>query len=128
MEVLKTTWALLSSSKETDLQEKWFAVNFTNKKKKGQLLIAKLQRRFLFDEGGEIESLEMRCLKPKVGYGNILDDTPDNLPDIGQFKLHDVLQGPLDVAPKFPNKFTVANYEQIVNMFDRIQKCDWKNI
>ena len=39
----------------------------------------------------------MRCLKPKVGMGTILEDTPNHLPDIAMFKLYDVIAGPLEV-------------------------------
>ena len=36
--------------------------------------------RFLVDEDGYIDTLCMRCLKPKVGSGTILEDTPTHLP------------------------------------------------
>ena len=60
---------------------KWYAVIFQSKRNK-RLYIGKVLHHFLFDENGGVESLEIRCLKPKVGHGTILEVTPSHLPDI----------------------------------------------
>ena len=40
----------------------------------------------------------MKCLKPKVGSGTVLEDTPAHLPpDESYFNLSDVIAGPLEV-------------------------------
>ena len=41
----------------------------------------------------------MRFLKPQVGLSTVMEDTPDHLPDIGIFKIQDVVDGPLEVLP-----------------------------
>ena len=65
------------------------------------MYIAKVLRRFLLEAGGLVDKLEMRCLMPKYGSGNTIDDTPELHPeDIGQFKKEDVIAGPLTVTCK----------------------------
>ena len=54
---------------------------------------------FLLEEDGKVESVEMHCLKPKVGRGTVLEDTPDHLPDVGIFKIYKIIAGPLKVVP-----------------------------
>ena len=72
---------------------KWYAVIFQCKRNK-RLYIGKVLHRFLFDENGGVESLEIRYLKPKMGHGTILEVTPSHLPDISNFVLEDVIAGP----------------------------------
>ena len=56
--------------------------------KKLQILyIGKLLHCLIDDENWDIELLQIRCLKPKVGMGTILEDTPAHLPlDISSCK------------------------------------------
>lgn len=56
--------------------------------KKLQILyIGKLIHCLIDDENWDIELLQIRCLKPKVGMGTILEDTPAHLPlDISSCK------------------------------------------
>ena len=56
-------------------------------------------KQFLDNENGNVYAIEMGCLKPKVGLGTIMEDTPDHLPDIGVFNIEDVIDGPLEVLP-----------------------------
>ena len=57
------------------------------------------------DDDGPVDKITMRCLKPKVGSGTILEDTPDHLPPgIGNFELVDIIAGPLTVNPFFLSK------------------------
>ena len=49
------------------------------------LYAAKLLNHFLVDEDGQVKSLLMECLQPKVGSGNDLKATPKHLPDIDNF-------------------------------------------
>ena len=50
----------------------------------------------------------MHCLKPKVGSGNILEDTTSHLPpDEIHFPLCDVIAGPLHVFPKGSTRLEV---------------------
>ena len=60
-----------------------------------------------------VDSIEFRCLKPKTGSGTVVDDTPEHLPDIGLFELHDVILGPLEVVPLKGNKFNVPQYAEL---------------
>ena len=86
------TWKSLSPPvPESSILGKWYAVIYTTKKS-NKLLIGKVLRRFLNDVNGPIESVEFRCLKPKV-----FEDTPCHLPDIGVFKTEDIIYGPVQV-------------------------------
>ena len=110
---LQRTWAFLSPA-NPEPKGKWFAVEYRGKRRRGQLLIAKVLKRFLEDEDGPIESFEMKCLKPKVGSGIVLDDTPNHLPDdIWHFKMDDIIKGPIEVSPKGSMQFVVPAYEEI---------------
>ncbi|KAG1653515.1 hypothetical protein GQR58_025525 [Nymphon striatum] len=89
------------------------------------LFVGKVLRRFLDDENGPTESLEMKCLKPKVGSGTTLEDTPTQLPDISLVSLAVVIAGPLEVLPlKGSTKFNIPNYEDIVEHYKVAVKLD----
>ena len=60
-------------------------------KRISKLYVGKILKRFLADENGLVEKLEVRCLKPKVGSSTILEDTPAHLPDVSLFDLADVI-------------------------------------
>jgi len=63
----------------------------------------------------------MRCLKGKIGSGNILDDTPKHLPaDEANFTISNIIAGPLQVDPKGVSQFVVTNYEKIKSHFEII--------
>jgi len=44
------------------------------------LYVAKILRRFLEDENGKVQSLQMECLMPKYSSGNVLQAAPSHLP------------------------------------------------
>jgi len=83
---LKKIWSVISPPNvEADIVGKWFGVIYSSKKR-ASLFIAKINKRFLHDENGRVDKLLMTCLKPKVGLGNILEDTTKHLPpDQGMF-------------------------------------------
>lgn len=83
-------------------------------KRISKLYVGKILKRFLADENGLVEKLEVRCLKPKVGSGTILEDTPAHLPDVSLFDLADVIYGPLKVVPLKSDKFNVPDFEKAV--------------
>ena len=95
-----------------------------------RLYIAKVVSRFLVDENGPVESLIMRCLKPKVGSGTILEDIPPHLPpDEGFFKLADIIAGPLAVNPlKGSIKFEVPDYENVQKRFSVLKNKNRKDL
>ena len=65
-----------------------------------------------------VDKIRMRCLKPKVGSGTVLDDTPVHLPDdIWDFELKDVIAGPLQVFSKGFHQFVVPDYENIAQYY-----------
>ena len=55
-----------------------------------------------------------------------LEDTPDHLPDIGIFQIHNVIDGPLQVIPLRGKKWNVPNYENIDKMFKKVCDIDRK--
>ena len=72
----------------------------------------------------------MRCLKPKVGSGNVLNDTPAYLPpDESHFSLCDVVAGLLDVIPlKGSIKFNVPKYQEVAIAFVLLRKLDRQSL
>ena len=99
IEKLRNCWkGLAPPTKEANVIGRWYAAIYTTKKTKG-LYIGRLLKRFLKDEDGAVDSIQLHCLKPKVGSSTILEDTPDHLPDITIFPVHDIIAGPLKVIP-----------------------------
>lgn len=47
----------------------------------------------LVGEEDDIEPLEMRCLKPKVGGITLMEDIPEHLPDTGISKIDNIIDG-----------------------------------
>ena len=90
---LQATWNFVKPcTAEDGIKGKWFCIVYGTKQ---SLLVRKLLKRFLEDENGPVESLKIRCLKPKTGSGTVvLEDTHESLPDIGLFY---VISGPLEV-------------------------------
>ena len=98
--VLKSIWkSLCPPIKEEDIIGKWYGVIYG--KKKTSLFVAKVEKWFLVDRDGCVQSIMMRCLIPKMGSGTTLKDTPKHLPsDMGHFSLADIILGPLEVIPR----------------------------
>ena len=71
--MLIATWKSLSPpvAKESVL-EKWYAVVYSMKRT-GQLFVSKIMKRFLVDENGAVDYLNILCLKTKVGPSTLLD-------------------------------------------------------
>ena len=109
--------------KEADIIGKWYAVCFQTKRKPS-LFVGKICRRFLIEEDGDVDKVEIRCLKPKIGQGTTLEDTPEHLPDIGLFKMEDIIAGPLQAVPMKGNKFNVPEYESIKDRFAIVSKLN----
>ena len=122
---MKKAWTSLAPPvQEQAIVGKWYAVIYQSKRN-SNLFIGKVLRRFLTDEnGGNVDSVEVRCLKPKVGLGTTLEDTPAHLPDISIFKLEDVIAGPLQVTPLKRLKFEVPAYQSLVAHFKAVEKLD----
>ena len=79
VQILRNVWSSLSPPlSEEAIIGKWYTVIYQSKRG-CNLFIGKVLRRFLTDENGPIESVEVRCLKSKVGLGTILEDTPAHL-------------------------------------------------
>ena len=70
----------------------------------------------------------MKFLKPIVRSGDVLEDTPEHLPDIGNIHLEDIIAGPFDVTPHGSSHFIVSNYEALSQYFAVVLKIDRKNI
>ena len=77
------------------------------------------------DENGPVDSVIMRCLKPKVGSGIILEDTPSHLPpDESHFPLCNVIAGPLEVSPKCSARWKIPMYNELKAHFDIVSQLD----
>ena len=75
---------------------------------------------FLKDEDGAVDSIPLHCLKPKVGNSTVLEDTPDHLPDISIFPVHDVIAGPLNVIPIRGKKMDIPDYDFVEKTFNKV--------
>ena len=115
---LQAVWKQLSPpAKEEDIIGKWYAVIYKSRRVP-MLYIGKVKARFLHDKDGPVESILIRCLKPKIGSGIVLEDTPAHQPaDEWHFPLADIIAGPITVTPKGSRCFEVPMYERIQKQF-----------
>ena len=121
---MQRTWDSLSPpNKDKDLVGKWYGVAF-EKKRSNMLFIGKILKRFLEDEEGPVESLEIRCLKNKIGSDTILGDTPAHCSDISLFSLENFIYGPLEVIPVRGNKINVPDYPLVLKHFNSVKNID----
>ena len=121
--LLETWYTLRPPVKEETIKGKWYGVLYSTKKSQA-LYIAKILRRFLADENGPVDCIEMRCLKPKVGSVTILHNTTLHLPDITSFPLCDIIYGLLEVVPLKGEKFNLPSYEDVVEQFSAVKSMD----
>ena len=109
---------------EKDIIGKWYGVVWQGKRTE-TLYVAKVIKRFLVDENEPVETLLMQSLKPKLGYGITLEDTPKHLPaDEFQFRLSDIIAGPLEVIPKGSKYFDVPSYGELKDHFRIVTKLN----
>ena len=116
-------WKTLSPMEDESIIGKWYAVVY-NTKCTIILFVGKITKRFLDDKNGPVDGLEVRCLKPKVGSGTIVEDTQAHLPDISLFNLADVIYGPLEVVLLMGGKFDVMEYQLAVEHFNHVKNMD----
>ena len=93
------------------------------------LYIAKLDQRFLANVDGEVDKILMTCLKPKIGLGTILEDTPKHLPpDHKMFNPWDIIFGPMEAVPLGSNKFNISKYEEARTVFEAAKNIDCRKL
>ncbi|CAK8690374.1 unnamed protein product [Clavelina lepadiformis] len=120
VDVLGKTWLSVSPPiEEQDVLNQWYRVIDEGKKKKTSLYIGKVTRRFLEDENGPVHGLEIDCLKPHVGQGNVLKSVPDHMPsDIDFFPVCNIISGPLRVEPLEGSKWHVSKFAAVKRVFN----------
>ena len=80
-------------------------------------------RRFLYDKDGPVSSIELDCLKPRIGSG-MLEEYANDKKDIDHFALHNIICGPINIIPLRLNKWNVPGYEELENKFKRVLKIN----
>ena len=95
---LQNYWGTISPPfPESDLKAVWYAAIFNvPKRKRGTFRVTK---RFLSEENGSVDCLELDCLKPASGLSStILEEPPEHFQkDIGMFKAYDIIAGLLKI-------------------------------
>ena len=111
--------SLCPPTTEEVIQQKWYGVVYTDKRK-DYLYVGKVLKRFVDDVDGPTMALEVDCLKPHVGSGSILESYDQNCRDIGTFPTHNVVYGPLIVEPMKGNKWSVPAYDELKYFFQQL--------
>ena len=91
---LQNCWDTISPPfPESDLKAAWYAAIFNvPKRKMGILYIGRVTKRFLLEENGPVDCLELDCLKPASGLSStILEEPPEHF---GK----DIVAGPLNIV------------------------------
>ena len=60
-------------------------------------------------------------MRPRVGNVTVMED---NLPDIGIFKIQDIIDGPLNVIPLWGSKMNIPSYTHIDDNFKGVVEID----
>ena len=124
---LRKLWKKLNPpTTEESIIEKWYACVYKHKKE--TLFIAKAKLRFLYDKDGPTTGLQLDCLKPHVGLSNILESTPEHLPDISKFELCNIIAGPIDVLPLKGRKWEVPSYQELQRYFQLTRQLDREEV
>ena len=107
--------------KESDIIGKWFCADY-----EGTLIIGRATIRWLQDEDGKVESLQLDCLKPRVGNNFTLESFPPGQEDIYNFKLHDIVGGPLAcrVPKRKPGCWVFPDLEKANDFYKRVKNID----
>ena len=125
---LLSLWKWLSPpTEEEEIVGKWFALVYESKKK-SYVYVGKALKRFLQDVNGLAIGLEMNCLKPKIGSGDVLESYDVGQEDIAVVKLSNIISGPLSVTPLRHGKWQINGYSGIINTFDRVKKLDRESL
>ena len=94
-----------------------------SKKIKLKLFVGNVLKRFLRDESGPTESMELHYLSLAVGSPEVLEELPKHLGcDIGVFSAHDIIAGPLDLTIKSSTKWNTPEYPLVVKTFNFVDK------
>jgi len=111
---------------EDSLIGKFFGVIYYTKKDKPILFIGKVLQRFLFEEDGEVEGVEMECLKKaSCDTSTVLEVTPSHLPrDISVFLTHNIIAGPIKASLLKGLKWSVPDYPKVVETFNAVKKLE----
>ena len=128
-EFLLNLWKSLSPpTEESDIKSKWYTFIFKQYKKK-YLYVGKAIQRFLVDENGKIEYLQIDCLKRHIGSGTVLESIPKHLPrDIYLYPGQDIINGPLKMTPLRNNRWNAIDYGKVKEMFSKILSIDRKKL
>ena len=111
------TWdTIFPPVEEQDLKGKWYAICYAGRKI-AHLFIARVTKRFRFDEGGPVEAIECLCLKEKFGTGDtILEEDSAAKPEM--IPIHDVIMGPLTCHVIGKKRWDVPEYVTVKRFFD----------
>ena len=122
-EAILETWRSLSPECISEKSRgKWYAIIYSNAKKP-MMHIGKVEKRWLYDEGGEVTHIDFHCLKPKSRSGTVLEETPKHLGKYSdKIPLIDIIAGPLQVEPLKGNKINVPVYQDVLKVFGFIYK------
>ena len=96
------------------------------KRKREVLYIGRVTKRFLTEENGPVDCLELDCLEPASG---ILEEPPEHFgKDIGMFKAYDIIARPLKIVYVERNKWKFHGYSDLFRYFKTVEKEDRKSL
>ena len=112
---------------ESDLKTAWYAAMFNvPKRKRGILHIGRVTKRFLTEENGPVDCLELDCLKPASG---MLEEPPEHFgKDTGMFKAYNIIAGLLKIMYVEGNKWKFHGYSDLFRYFKTVEKEDRKSL
>ena len=116
---------------ESDLKATWYAAIFNvPKRKSGTLYTGRVTKRFLSEENGSVDCLELDCLKRTSGPSStILEEPPEHFgKHIGMFKAYDATAGLLKVVYVEGKKRKYHGYLDLFRYFKTVEKEDRKSL
>ena len=128
-QAIKNYWMSISPPcVETKVKSSWCACIYKTDTTKNPLLyLGRIKKRFLLEEGGAVEKLEVDCcLRKKAGAGEKIYEEVKNVgfvryDDIGIFQLKDVFSG-VEMSPLPNGRWEVNNISTIQILFQLLKK------
>lgn len=95
------------------------------KSKINHIFIEKLMETLLHDKNSPIADLSINCLKPPIGWGNILESIHlDSACDIGLCPFQDIFYGLIKVLPIKNSRGLVPELSKIGDAIERVLTID----
>ena len=129
---LQNCWDRVSSPfPESDLKTACYAAIFNAPKRKREILyVGRVTKRFLFEENGSVDCLELDCLKPasRPSFTRLEKAQEHFGKDVSVFRAYNVIAGSLKIVYVEVKKWKFYGYFDLFRYLKTVEREDRKSI